>query len=315
MKYKILLLSLPMSIFLACSFNSMYLQPTELPEIPPGKERSVSLQKQKMIQHWLSLTLKLCNRLFLKSNKDTINFDFTIESVVFKSSSGNNLNGWLIKPKNLTPTITILHFHGNAGFILSQYQAITPLLNYGFQAFVFDYSGFGFSAGEATRNNVLLDGNSALTYLKSREDVKGTKLVIYGQSLGGHLAAVVAQQRQDDIDALVIEGAFSSHKDIASKTAGIFGRILVSEKYSAFKSIQEYKKPVLVIHSTEDEIIPFKMGQKIFENANAPKEFYEIKKCHICGPEFYADSISQKLLTCSVTSDKRCPERSRRVVS
>ncbi|MBK9423616.1 MAG: hypothetical protein IPN54_05745 [Bacteroidetes bacterium] len=47
--------------------------------------------------------------------------------------------------------------------------------------------------------------------------MKGTKLVIYGQSLGGHLAAVVAQQRQDDIDALVIEGAFSSHKDIASK--------------------------------------------------------------------------------------------------
>ena len=132
--------------------------------------------------------------------------------------------------------------------------------------------------------------------------MKGTKLVIYGQSLGGHLAAVVAQQRQDDIDALVIEGAFSSHKDIASKTAGIFGRIFVSEKYSAFKSIQEYKKPVLVIHSTEDEIIPFKMGQKIFENANAPKEFYEIKKCHICGPEFYADSISQKII--NLLSDK-----------
>ncbi|MBK9048590.1 MAG: alpha/beta fold hydrolase [Bacteroidetes bacterium] len=302
MKYKILLLSLPMSIFLACSFNSMYLQPTELPEIPPGKEKVSITTKTKNDTTLVEFNTKTLQPTFLKSNKDTINFDFTIESVVFKSSSGNNLNGWLIKPKNLTPTITILHFHGNAGFILSQYQAITPLLNYGFQAFVFDYSGFGFSAGEATRNNVLLDGNSALTYLKSREDVKGTKLVIYGQSLGGHLAAVVAQQRQDDIDALVIEGAFSSHKDIASKTAGIFGRILVSEKYSAFKSIQEYKKPVLVIHSTEDEIIPFKMGQKIFENANAPKEFYEIKKCHICGPEFYADSISQKII--NLLSDK-----------
>ncbi|MDQ3049529.1 MAG: alpha/beta fold hydrolase [Bacteroidota bacterium] len=233
---------------------------------------------------------------FLKNGKDTIDFDFTIESVVFERSNGNKLNGWVLKPKNKIPTITLLHFHGNAGFLISQYQAITPLIKYGFQVFVFDYSGFGFSEGQATRENVLIDANSALSYVKSRPDIKDTKLVIYGQSLGGHLAAVVAEKRQADIDGLVIEGAFSSHKDIAAKTAGIFGRILVSEKYSAFKSIRSFKKPVLVIHSTEDEVIPFKMGQKIFDNANAPKEFYKIKKCHICGPEFYADSISNKII-------------------
>lgn len=296
MKYKFPLLLVTISFLSACSFNSIYLQPTELPEIPPGKEKVSITSKTKFDTTLVEFNTKTLQPTFLKSNNDTINFDFTIESVVFKSSSGNILNGWLIKPKNLTPTATLLHFHGNAGFILSQYQAITPLLKYGFQAFVFDYSGFGFSEGKATRNNVLLDGNSALTYIKSREDVKGTKLIIYGLSLGGHLAAVVAEQRQADIDALVIEGAFSSHKDIAAETAGFFGRIIVSEKYSAYKSIQEYKKPLLVIHSTEDEIIPFEMGQKIFENANSPKVFYEIKKCHICGPEFYADSISQKII-------------------
>jgi uncharacterized protein len=291
------------SLLSGCSFNSMYLQPTELPEIPPGKEKISITTKSKNDTTLVEFNTKTLQPTFFKTNKDTINFDYTIESVIFKSSSGNNLNGWLIKPKNITPTITLLHFHGNAGFILSQYQAITPLLKYGFQAFVFDYSGFGFSEGKATRNNVLPDGNSALSYIKSREDVKNTKLVIYGQSLGGHLAAVVAQQRQADINALVIEGAFSSHRDIAAETAGIFGRILVSEKYSAFKSIQEYKKPVLIIHSTEDEVIPFEMGQKLFEHANSPKEFYEIKKCHICGPEFYADSISKKIINL-VTSGK-----------
>ncbi|MBL7913661.1 MAG: alpha/beta fold hydrolase [Bacteroidia bacterium] len=296
MTNKIQFLFLTTSFLSACSFNSMYLQPTELPEIPPGKEKVSITSKTKFDTTLVEFNTKTLQPTFLKSNNDTINFDFTIESVVFKSSSGNNLNGWLIKPKNITPTTTLLHFHGNAGFILSQYQAITPLLKFGFQAFVFDYSGFGFSEGKATRDNVLLDGNSALTYIKSREDVKGTKLIIYGQSLGGHLATVVAEQRQADIDALVIEGSFSSHKDIAAETAGFFGRILVSEKYSAYKSIQEYKKPLLVIHSTEDEIIPFEMGQKIFEHANTPKEFYEIKKCHICGPEFYADSISQKII-------------------
>jgi hypothetical protein len=293
MKY--ILTILTALLLTACSLNKMYLQPTKLPQIPADKDKITVTSKTQKDTTLVVFKAKTLQPTFLTTNKDTINLDFTIESVVFKSSSGNNLNGWLLKPKNVNPTITLLHFHGNAGFLLSQYQAMTPLLKYGFQAFVFDYSGFGFSDGKATRDNVLLDGNSALTYIKSRDDVKNTKVVIYGQSLGGHLSAVVAQQRQADIDGLVIEGAFSSHKDIAAKTAGFFGRMLVSEKYSAYKSIQNYKKPVLVIHSTEDETIPFELGQKIYANANEPKEFYEIKKCHICGTDFYADSISDKI--------------------
>lgn len=296
MKYRIILTISTMTFMTACSFNKMYLQPTSLPKIPQDKDKVSITTTTKNDTTFVEFNAKTLQPTFLKNNKDTIILDYTIESVVFKSLSGNNLNGWLLKPKNIDATTTLLHFHGNAGFLLSQYQAITPLLKYGFQAFVFDYSGFGFSEGKATRDNVLLDGNSALTYIKSREDVKNTKLVIYGQSLGGNLSAVVAQQRETDIDGLVIEGAFSSHKDIAAKTAGVFGRLLVSEKYSAYKSIRTFKKPVLIIHSTEDEVIPFKMGQKIFDNTIAPKEFYEIKKCHICGPEFYADSISLKII-------------------
>lgn len=269
----------------------MYLHPTKVPA--NAKKLTIKSATDSTL---VFFSANIYQPTFLKNGKDTIDFDFTIESVVFKSSNGNNLNGWILKPKNKTPTITLLHFHGNAGFLISQYQAMTPLIKYGFQIFVFDYSGFGFSEGKATRENVLFDANSALSYVKNRPDVKDTRLVIYGQSLGGHLSAVVAEQRQVDIDGLVIEGAFSSHRDIAAKTAGFFGRILVSEKYCAYKSIRTYKKPVLVIHSTEDEVIPFKMGQKIFNNATAPKEFYEIKKCHMCGPDFYADSISRKIV-------------------
>jgi dipeptidyl aminopeptidase/acylaminoacyl peptidase len=232
---------------------------------------------------------------FLKNGNDTIDLGFTIESVVFKSANGNKINGWFLKSKNITSTITLLHFHGNAGCLFSQYQTMTPLIKNGFQIFMFDYSGFGFSEGKAKKEDILIDAFSALDYLKSRQDVKNTKLIIYGQSLGGHLSAVVASQRQNDIDGLVIEGAFSSHKDIAANTLGIFGRIIVNEKYSAVKSIKQYKKPLLVIHSTEDKIIPFRMGRKIFENANLPKEFFEIKGKHILGPKYYADEISVKI--------------------
>ena len=217
MTHKILLLLFTITFLTSCSLNKMYLEPTK---VPAGA-------KKLTMKSATDTTLVLFSEdnyqpTFLKNGKDTIHFDFTIESVLFESSNGNKLNAWLLKPKNEIPSITLLHFHGNAGFLISQYQAITPLIKHGFQIFMFDYSGFGFSEGKATRKNVLIDANSALSYVKNRPDIKNTKLVIYGQSLGGHLAAVVAEQRQSDIDGLVIEGAFSSHKDIAAETAGFF---------------------------------------------------------------------------------------------
>jgi len=278
-------------ILTACSFNRMFLYPTVVPESKRTLTETTALDTTVV-----QFTGETFQPVFLDPT-DTIHFDFTIESFVFESTSGNKLNGWLLKQKNSTPDITLLHFHGNAGFLLSQYQAMSPLLAHGYQIFLFDYSGFGFSEGKATRNNVLKDANSALTYVKTRPELSGTKLVIYGQSLGGHLSAVVAAQRQEEIDGLVIEAAFSSHKDIAAATAGFLGRIAVSEKYSATESIREFHKPVLVIHSKEDDVIPAEMGRKLFENANEPKEYYEIGHCHICGPTYFADSIAGKIRT------------------
>jgi fermentation-respiration switch protein FrsA (DUF1100 family) len=275
-----------------CSFNRVVLHPTRF------------LQTTKNIT-WidtnadtLSLYFSGNNHqptTFIKNGKDTVNLDYTIESVVFKSRNGDMLNGWFLKPKNQTPAITLLHLHGNAGS-MDNYLKMSSFLKYGFQIFMFDYSGFGFSQGKATRNNVLADALSALDYLKTRPEVKGTKLVIYGQSLGGNLAPVVASKRQNEIDGLVVEGGFSTFKDIAAKRFGFLGRILIAEKYNAMKAIKTYRKPLLSMHSPEDKTVPFDLGKKLFDNANEPKLFFEIKKpCHLCGPIYYSEEISQKI--------------------
>ncbi|MHB8403344.1 MAG: alpha/beta hydrolase [Bacteroidia bacterium] len=286
----ILITTLTLALLTSCSFNKIFLQPQKIPAGTKGLAMMVGKDTTVVL-----FSADKHQPTFRKMNKDTIVLSYTIESVVYKSANGNTLNGWFLKSKTQPATITLLHLHGNAGCLLSQYQAMAPLLKYGFQIFLFDYSGFGFSEGKATKNNVLIDALSSLDYLKSREDVKNTKLVIYGQSLGGHLAAVVGTQRQSDIDGLVIEGAFSSHKDIAAHTVPVLGRMIVKQGYCAYKSIKDFHKPLLIIHSTEDETIPFSMGKKIFNAANAPKEFFEIKKAHICGPEFYPNEIATKI--------------------
>ena len=64
----------------------------------------------------------------------------------------------------------------------------------------------------------------------------------------------------------------------------------------AKKYVKDFKKPILIIHSTEDETIPFKMAKKLYENANEPKELYEIKGKHIMGTVFYSKEISEKIM-------------------
>ena len=241
--------------------------------------------------------------VFTDGNNKPIDQGVSIESVVFKSANGNKLNGWIIKSSVSDEPVatTLFCLHGNAGCLLTQYNAFSPMIKHGFQLFIFDYSGFGYSEGNATMQNVLTDALSAFDYAKSRDDIKNTRMVIYGQSLGGHLAAVVAEKKESEIAGLVMEGAFSSHRDIAAHNArqiyipGFIARLITISDYRATKSIRKYYKPLLVIHSTEDRVIPFYMGKKIFAKANAPKEFYEIKGPHINGPTLYGKEIAQKI--------------------
>ena len=139
-----------------------------------------------------------------------------------------------------------------------------------------------------------MDANSALDFLIARLTPE-QKLIIYGQSLGGHLSAVVAAQNPGKFNALVIEGAFSSHKDIANEQVALLGRMFTREMYSAEKSIPMVTAPVLIIHSTEDQTIPYAHGAHLFEVAQTPKSLYTIDKPHIRGPLYYLDSISARI--------------------
>jgi fermentation-respiration switch protein FrsA (DUF1100 family) len=106
---------------------------------------------------------------------------------------------------------------------------------------------------------------------------------------------VVAARNAAEIDGLVIEGAFSSHKAIAAERKGALGKLFVGEPYSAEESIAAYTKPILIIHSRDDEVVPFSMGQKLFDAANEPKEFLEIEQMHLAGLDLYTEQIAEKI--------------------
>ena len=59
-------------------------------------------------------------------------------------------------------------------------------MKFGFQIFLFDYSGYGFSEGKATRENIIKDATSALSYIINSDNIQNNKIVVYGHSLGGN---------------------------------------------------------------------------------------------------------------------------------
>jgi pimeloyl-ACP methyl ester carboxylesterase len=218
--------------------------------------------------------------------------DININSLFIPNGNKDSLNAWMLAPKDSTNGTMILFLHGNAGNVVSQFQSMTPFVRKGYQALVLDYSGFGFSTGRPTRRNVLKDANMAFDYIVADTSLVYERLIIYGQSLGGHVAVVVAEENQDYIDGLVIEGAFSSHKDVGADMAGVMARIFVKEGYSAKDSFRGYYGPTLIIHSEEDKMIPLAHAETLNRVARNPKTFLKIDGRHINGPILYADTIS-----------------------
>lgn len=236
---------------------------------------------------------------------DGVSIPFFIEGRLIDSTSGNRLHAWQVAPKADANGVAILFLHGNSGNILSNLGAGIALVKQGFKVTIVDYSGFGYSTGEATRENVLKDAESTLEVVAAQAGAEGDKLVLYGQSLGGHLAVVVAARHSARLDALVIEGAFSSHKAMAAHRRGGLAKAFVSEPYSALESIGEYMGPILVIHSRDDQIVPLEMGQALYKAANEPKSFMEIEQAHLAGLALYAERIGGEILA---IAKSRTPE-------
>ncbi len=279
-------------IVLSCSPDKVFLQPTPLPltqrcyKIPGNADSIVVLFRGNNYEP-----------VFTKFGKDTVDMPFSVQAQFVTSTTGHNLHTWFLKHDSVPAHTTLIYMHGNSGNLATNYALMTPLLQHGYQIYMVDYSGFGYSQGEATRQHVLDDGLSFVDFVCSQPQVSQTKIILYGQSFGGHASTVVAHAKQAQLDGLVIEAAFSSHHDAMTGILGWLGRMVTPELFSAKDSIGLIRKPILIIHSNEDDIVPLYMGKRLYERAQQPKYLLEIGGCHVCGPQLYDTIISEAIRT------------------
>lgn len=276
----------------SCAWNKSFLKPER---IPASHRTGTSINPATGDTILIHLSGATLQPTFTHANGDTMPLPFTMESVWFGDPQ-ERLYGLMMKSKEPSdlPLITLLFLHGNGGNVFTEYPAMLPFLKRGFQAFIFDYKGYGLSRGKAARTHVLRDAEAALAYVKTRIDVIGTPLVIYGQSLGGHTAALLAGEIKDTVTPVVIEGGFTTYRAIAKAEThtGPLPYLVVKEGPRTKRSLEEYKGPLLIIHGPDDQVVPFAMGKKLFAWGNEPKQFHAIKGNHIQGPLLQPDSIS-----------------------
>ncbi len=221
-------------------------------------------------------------------------FTLTYRDVYFHTRDGEKLHGWFFPQKEELPVI--LFCHGNAGNISHRLENIQILLRQKLQVFIFDYRGYGKSSGRPSEDGLYLDGVAAYDYLTKDEQISASKIIPFGRSLGATVAIEISLRRE--VKSIIIEGAFTSTREMA-RTMPLFYPIsyLLPAHYNNVKRIGRVTAPKLFIHATEDEIVPFTQGQKLFEAAKPPKFFFPVNHAghndtFALGGEKYAQTIA-----------------------
>lgn len=224
------------------------------------------------------------------------------EDIYFMTKDKVELNGWFIPAIN--PRATLLYCHGNAGNISHRLQILEIFNKLNLNVFIFDYRGYGKSKGKPSEEGLYSDADAAYEELRTRDDVRKDKIIVYGKSIGANVGIDLASKRE--VACLIAQGGFSSGYDMGKRIFPFLPlvRWIISVKFDAVEKIKNIKVPKLIIHSVDDELIPFELGRKIFEAAPEPKEFYQMRGSHneaiLMAKEEYGqriDTFLEKYLT------------------
>lgn len=223
----------------------------------------------------------------LRSSPSDIGLEY--ETVSLITSDQVRLHGWFVK-SNINRG-TVLFFHGNAGNISHRLESLRIFNHLGLSTLIIDYRGYGQSEGKISEQGIYLDARAAWKYLTENQGINPQRIIVFGRSLGGAVAANLAAKYRPA--GLILESVFTSVPDMAASMYPVFPvRPLCRFQFNARQSLQGVTAPVLIVHSPDDEIIPYANGRKLFASANEPKTFLELRGGHndgfvATGPAYY----------------------------
>lgn len=224
------------------------------------------------------------------------------QRVALETADGVRLDAWwLPRPQSRA---TMLFLHGNAGNISHRLASLEQFHRLGLSVLILDYRGYGRSEGRPSEAGTALDARAGWSWLRREQGLQADELIIFGRSLGAAVAAELA--REVTPGALILESPFRSVPLMAGRLYPFLpARLLARFDYATVDYVRQVEAPVLVIHSRDDEIIPFSEGQAVHEAAPEPKQFLPIRGGHNSGflesEETYLDGIERFLTDAGMT--------------
>lgn len=223
------------------------------------------------------------NKLFYFPTKDmpaTPNQrGLAFKDVLFTTADDVSLHGWFLPvAKGQQVKGTVVFSHGNAGSIGHHLGFVDWLPLHGYQLLMYDYRGFGKSAGAPSREGLIRDAEAAFAYACSRDDVASGKIYSLGHSMGGAKSiAALTRAKVPGLRAVITDGTFASYEEMAEIMAGNFGKNLVSDEFAPRSLVAKLPAPLLMVHGSNDEVVPISQGKSLFAAARERKTFFEVK--------------------------------------
>lgn len=226
------------------------------------------------------------------------------QTVQLTTDDGLILDAWWLPVEN--PRAALLFLHGNAGNISHRLDSLVLFNRLGLSVLIPDYRGYGKSEGSPSEPGTALDADAGWRWLQEESGHNSDRLVIFGRSLGAAVAAELASRT--DPAAVILESPFRSVPDLGQRLyPWLPVRALARLNYPTIEYVTQRSSPLLVIHSENDEIIPFDEGQAVYEAATSPKELLVIQGGHNTGflqsRTIYVHGIDEFLSSAGLTRE------------
>ena len=217
---------------------------------------------------------------YARLDQTPVDWGLGYEDVFVNTSDGLRLHGWYI-PRHGSRQ-TLLFFHGNAGNISHRGASVEIFHRLGLNVLIFDYRGYGQSQGKPDEKGLYTDARAVWRYLTHERKLEQEEIILFGRSLGGAVAAELASETRPG--GLILESSFSSARDMAEAIFPVLSRIVFMRyQFDTVAHMRRVRCPVLVLHSLQDEIVPYSLGEKTYSAANEPKSFVKLTGDHNSG--------------------------------
>jgi fermentation-respiration switch protein FrsA (DUF1100 family) len=190
------------------------------------------------------------------------------EEVPLTAADGVHVTAWHVPPRDAKPVI--VYFHGNGGALRFRVARFRRLIADGVGLVALEYRGYGGSAGSPSEQGLIADAQAAYRFAAGRYPPQ--QLVLWGESLGSGVAIALAAERP--VGRMIVEAPFTSAVALGARHYWYLPvSLLMKDQFRSDLRISNVTAPVMIMHGVHDRVVPYAMGEQLFDLANKPKHF------------------------------------------